>query len=200
MNLFFSGLWSALRSYREDLNIHGCFFHFSQAVGRKARSLGMGKHKKLIKSIIALAFLPAEHIPGAVVKLEAKSEDASEMFDYVKGTWLVEPWVPASWSHFDRATRTNNDVEGWHNRFNHRAFNNTAPTLYRLIEELYKEGYSVEITFKLVSLEKLTRRQRKQTKTTQGKLFGIWDMHKAGGLTTEAMLKKCRKLVVTSVE
>ena len=188
-----------------DVNIHGCYFHYSQAIMRKAKSIGLTKkkrHRRLIKNIIAAALLPAEHIAETFTILENNhtSSKYKDMFNYLKRTWLVKPFVPSTWSQFGRATRTNNDVEGWHNRFNHRAFNNTAPTFYRLVEELFKESSVVELTFQLVSLERLTRRQRKETATAQGKLFSLWAQYEQGQLSTEAMLKQCQQLVVASFD
>ena len=114
------------------------------------------------------------------------------MFNYLKTTWLVEPFVPSSWSQFGRATRTNNSAPF--------TFNNTAPTFYRLVEELFKESSGVELTFHLVLLERLTRRQMKETATAQGKLFSLWAQYEQGQLSTEAMLKQCQQLVVASFD
>ena len=114
------------------------------------------------------------------------------MFNYLKTTWLVEPFVPSSWSQFGRATRTNNSAPF--------TFNNTAPTFYRLVEELFKESSGVELTFQLVALERLTRRQMKETATAQGKLFSLWAQYEQGQLSTEAMLKQCQQLVVASFD
>ena len=54
--------------------------------------------------------------------------------------------------------------------------------------------------FQLVSLERLTRRQRKETATAQGKLFSLWAQYEQGQLSTEAILKQCQQLVVASFD
>ena len=114
------------------------------------------------------------------------------MLNYLRKTWLVEPFVPSTWSQFGRATRTNNSALF--------TFNNTAPTFYRLVEELCKESSGVELTLQLVSLGRLTRCQMKETATAQGKLFSLWAKYEQGQLSTEAMLKQYQQLVVASFD
>ena len=96
---------------------------------------------------------------------------------------MVEPFVPSTWFQFGRATHTYNSASF--------TFNSTAPTFYRLVEELFKESSGVELTFHLVLLERLTRRQMKETATAQGKLFSLWAQYEQGQLSTDAMLKQC---------
>ena len=40
-----------------------------------------------------------------------------KLLSYVEDTWIASSSrTPASWTTFKRAVRTNNDVEGWHQR------------------------------------------------------------------------------------
>ena len=105
---------------------------------------------------------------------------------------MVEPFVPSTWYQFGRATRTNNAAPF--------TFNNKAPTFYRLVEELFEESSGVELTFQLVSSERLSRRHMKETATAQGKLFSLWAKYEQGQLSTEAMLKQCQQLVLASFD
>lgn len=66
---------------------------------------------------MALPFLPAEEIPAVWrgIKGRATTSKLKSLVSYVEDTWLNEDglWPPSAWSVFNRAVRTNNDVEGW---------------------------------------------------------------------------------------
>ena len=77
----------------------------------------------LIKKFLALPMLPAEHIPPVFESLsdEAVTEPMEKLAAYIKKQWIdTRHFPPSSWSAFYSATRTNNDVEGWHYRLNCR--------------------------------------------------------------------------------
>lgn len=76
---------------------------------------------KLIRQILALVYLPSEHIEHTVVHIEAQCSDVTfrELTTYIRSQWLGA-WPPETWSGFMIFTRTNNDVEGWHHRLTNR--------------------------------------------------------------------------------
>ncbi|XP_052799154.1 uncharacterized protein LOC128230752 [Mya arenaria] len=113
---------------------------------------------------------------------------------YVSSTWIQnEMWPVASWSVFGHSIRTNNDVEGWHARFNRRAKKGNLP-FYLLVELLYKDAQEIPIMCKLVKERKLCRYQRKATTLTQGRLMKLWAEYSANELTTSSLLKACGRL------
>ncbi|XP_060591063.1 uncharacterized protein LOC132746031 [Ruditapes philippinarum] len=137
---FEAALWNALRHVFEDAEIHGCSFHWGQAVWRKVQEKGLsaeyvshrGAHR-FIRKLLCLPFLPAEHI-GPV--FESMADLAPDRFDgllaYIRRTWIDnDMWPVHSWSVFGLSIRTNNDVEGWHRRLNGRA--GGTPPFYLLI-------------------------------------------------------------------
>ena len=77
---------------------------------------------KFIRKLMALCFLPADHIQPVFQKLQdsvdsLKAPQISQLLQYISSTWLHSSvWPTQSWSVYMRSTRTNNDVEGWHNR------------------------------------------------------------------------------------
>ena len=115
------------------------------------------------------------------------------MFNYVSRTWIAEgsQWQPEQWTAFMQSIRTNNDVEGWHHRINRKVGNRSNLPLYQLIEELHKESKAVDLQTRLVSENKLTKRQRKQTTKLQGRIFKYWDELVAKTRTTEQLLRAC---------
>lgn len=196
------GLWKALRQTFGQ-PIHGCLFHWTQAVWRKVQAVGLTRvfrhcerSKKMIKRLMALPMLPEEHISAAFSRLKDKApENLSELVEYIELTWVnSRNWAPPTWCQYMRPIRTNNNVEGWHRRFNHRTFANGPPSLYKLVAELNRESRLVHINAKLVSTKKLKKKLKKSSYATQSKLFKYWNMYEEGQCTTSKLLKLCSHL------
>lgn len=134
----------------------GCLFHLAQSVQRKTNE----KYKKnydtdpefkiQIKMLSALAFLPPNQVCAAFSQLV--NNIPIEIGEYFRTTYIgtINPFqqtIPAIfpinfWNINDRIEyslpRTNNFVEGWHNRFN-LSVGNPHPTIYKLIRKIKKE-------------------------------------------------------------
>ena len=80
-------------------------------------------HRTVISRTLALPLVPAEEIPevfGAIQEY-SQGERLQELLEYVETTWILHPvWKPENWSGYGQPVRTNNDVEGWHYRFNRK--------------------------------------------------------------------------------
>ena len=110
----------------------GCVFHWTQAVWRKCQLLGLqsqyssdGALQSYARKLLALPFLPAEHVEPTFQKLQSRATPVplslKELCSYISTTWLSGFWTPVDWSVFGRSIRTNIDVEGWHRRLNHKS-------------------------------------------------------------------------------
>jgi len=130
---------------------------------------------KFVRNLMVLPFLPEEHIPSTFQDINNKAESAR-----TKDTTV---WDIPSWSVFRRAIRTNNDVEGWHRRFNDRATGANKP-FNELLELLHDETTNIPIQVRLVSEGKLKRCQRKKARAVQGRLFTLWDKYTTQTITT----------------
>ncbi|XP_063420079.1 uncharacterized protein LOC134705246 [Mytilus trossulus] len=151
---------------------------------------------KFVKNLMALPFLPAEHIPSTFedIATKAKSARTKELAEYVKNTWLSSTvWLVPSWSIFMRPVRTNNDVEGWHRRINDKAVECNKP-FYELLELLHTETTKVPMQVKLISEGKLKRCQRKKVRAVQGKVFALWEQNTTHSITTAELLKQTMRL------
>ena len=142
---------------------------------------------------MSLPFLPPEHIRDAFDQLYAKSPDEIvPVMDYVYNTWIRSSVFAIShWSVFMTAIRTNNDVEGWHNRFNASVATRGPVPFYQLITELYSEAELIPLQLKLVTEGKLLRYQRKKTRQVQGKVFSLWYQYCDNLLSASHLLREC---------
>ncbi len=182
---FEKAAWEAVRLvFGLAVVLYGCLFHWSQAVWKKIQEEGLqvdyrkkrGVHRYLSK-LMALPYLPAEHIPGAFkyLKKRAVTPELMSICNYIERNWLNSTtWPIESWSAFMRATRTNNDCEGWHHRLNKRAQKSNLG-LYMLAQLLRDEAETAHKTVMLVQDGKLEKHQRKSYRSVQAKVFKLWD-------------------------
>ncbi|KAJ8031852.1 hypothetical protein HOLleu_25188 [Holothuria leucospilota] len=114
--------------------------------------------------LIALPFLPHEFIPEMFhyLKRLAESDAIKGVVNYIENTWINGPWPPSAWSVFMQSVRTNNDVEGWHNRLNCHANGRCQLPFYLLIDLLHKEARLTSIQVRLLSDRKLRRIQKRK--------------------------------------
>jgi len=139
---------------------------------------------------MALAYLPAAEIPAAITSLNL----LERLHLYLQETWLTA-WTPDSWSVYRQGVRTNNDTEGWHCRFNSIAANRGAPDLYSLINLLRREASIISAQIKLMSIEKMRKRQR----MNDNGLWKLWDCYDLKNITTSELLHRARKLSTSSI-
>ncbi|XP_076078755.1 uncharacterized protein LOC143048767, partial [Mytilus galloprovincialis] len=176
-----NGLWQALRQRFPGTPIQGCAFHWAQAVFRKIQENGLQSayNKKdavytYLRQVMALPFLPPEHIPDTFRQLDEKADHpgVQKVMDYIYKTWIRNSVFDIDyWCVFMSSIRTNNDVEGWHNSVNTRVCTRGPVPFYSLVTELFKEASDIPLQLKLVSEGKLQRYQRKQSRQTQGRLI-----------------------------
>jgi hypothetical protein len=63
-----AAIWVALRDTYPGIQLHGCSFHWSQAVWQKEQELGLGLAykgegaNKYLRRLMTLPYLPEEHI------------------------------------------------------------------------------------------------------------------------------------------
>ena len=125
---FERAIFSAVRTCFLNVSHFGCSFHWKQAVLRKTKQLGFsaayvkpGKIRETVQKLLCLPYLPTEKIEDVFlfVKSEAPLK-LSPLFNYIHRVWVSPTalWSPQNWSVYFKATRTNNDCEGIHSRWN----------------------------------------------------------------------------------
>ena len=95
--------------------------------------------------------------------------------------------------------RTNNDVEGWHGMLNRHAKRGNL-SLYPMVRLLHEQAQLVDIQVRLVSEERLKRRQRKLYRQVQGKILANWAEYIAGNLSAKQLLSRCTHLISPNMD
>lgn len=137
-------------------SIGGCLFHFSQNVQKRVRECGLEKEYEEdatinlhVRMIIALAYLPLRDVVAGFEELEDYvNESLRPVLDYVEDNYIGRrtregrrrPLFPHEWWNVYERTlrgdaRTNNAVEGSHNRFK-TELGYSHPTLWKFINKL----------------------------------------------------------------
>lgn len=140
--------------------------------------------------------LPAEHIPEVFGYLQRKAstQQLQQVTDYIRETWISGSvnWSPRNWTVYKQSIRTNNDVEGWHNRLNRKARRGQLP-FYLLVQLLHEESRMVRIQASLLAEGKLCRYQRRKYRTVQGRIHKKWEEYSAPGslMSSTSLLRAC---------
>jgi hypothetical protein len=152
----------------------------------------------IVRKIIALPLLPAEHIVPAFEKIAAGMTESRlvELSEYVRDTWLENKvWSVGNVCVFRQTIRTNNDVEGWHRRLNQRAQRGHL-SLYLLIALLFRETRFVTLQLTLLTEGKLKRASRKKYSEINEQLKTLWDRYADDDISTSKLLRKCSRLTL----
>ena len=181
--------------------LYCCLFRVQELGLQQAYRNDRGTHN-LVRKLLALPFLPADEIPNAFHRLEAKAatEPLQALAQYINNTWISSTtWHPSCWSVFQQSVRTNNDTEGWHHGLNRRAQGKSQLPFYLLVALLFQEAKLTSLQIRLVSDKKLKRIQRKEYRNVQARLFEAWDKYQNGNISVERLLKTASHLVPSQI-
>ncbi|KRY61381.1 hypothetical protein T03_8203 [Trichinella britovi] len=132
-------LTSLIQGYFPNTRVHGCYFHFFKAVHRKVGELELNRNRrKNIRMLLATVFLPVPKVDTGVSLLEAGTTGPlAALFQYFWQEWMTDERLPF-WNVHNVNIRTNNHLEGWHNRLNRKA-GKSHNGFYELLELLIAE-------------------------------------------------------------
>ena len=143
-----------------------------------------GNTYTFLRKLMALSFLPREHIPLAFNKLKDTAQGRLQtVVQYVEKCWISSHQV--IW--------TNNDIEGYHNDLNTQAVIGNPPfyLLCGLCRLLHRESLLLPLQVKLVCKGKLKRYQRKRSRYIQGRIFFLWDQYAQHQISASTLLRRC---------
>lgn len=150
---------NALETVFPGVDVSGCFFHFTQNIWRRIQANGLQDRYAQdvgfvteVRMIAALAFVPENDVDRVFGLLSNNLDPALDVIlDYVEENYIGairrgryrRPRFPYTmWGVHDRVVndlpRTNNAVEGWHNRFNRHVGCHHA-NIWKIIDVIKKE-------------------------------------------------------------
>ncbi|KAL7070009.1 hypothetical protein ACQ4LE_010923 [Meloidogyne hapla] len=160
----------ALRTALPEATIHGCFFHFKQALWRKIQELGWAAKyqdevedgfRLHLKMFAALTFVNTVDTRNwfrqlAQIFLDVYGDGDEDgpyvaFVDYMEKTWVGREFVTPRFSlemwnnrgiTLDQMPRTTNSAESWHNSFS-SIFHRHSPNPYKLVRALLDEQGAV---------------------------------------------------------
>ncbi|XP_033104055.1 uncharacterized protein LOC117106742 [Anneissia japonica] len=179
---FESSIWQALRDVLPDVQVTGCLFHYTQT----------------IRQLLSLPNLPVEHVNEVFQRIElsaGNNQAILQMMEYIRSYWLQgNVFTPQDWVVYRQNVRTNNDLEGWHHRLNHRA-KRANIQFYMLCQLLYEESQTVSINAELIYREDELRTQAPAALRTNQRLHKLWDEYAAGTRTARTLLIAASHLI-----
>lgn len=203
--------WRAVEDIFPTVKIFGCGFHWTQAVFRRLKKLGLvsiyhlhAPTRMLCKQMMSLHLIPHQKIKSnfealaaQIVRLEIPRLESDKLLQfkaYMEDQWIENSfWTPSRWSVFMQDIRTNNYTEGWHFRLNSMA-NTVGMNFYDLIPLLWGEADLIPMEMELLCREMGSRRTRLEYSELQDLLFNYWDSYNAGVDSSAELLQSCAKL------
>lgn len=195
-------MWSSLKSFMPDAVLQGCAFHFTKALVKHINEIGLGPQfnadgatRDLLKEMLALCYISPRWIRPLFKKLKDRCTTPKllEFAQYMQDTWIENSFItPAMWSVYLCRRRTNNTVEGWHQRLNARGKSDVP--FYLLVSLLHSEAIVAVIDANLVCDGGEAERNHIVYKKANEKLFNLWHLFSEAELAPTTLLKKCAKL------
>ena len=102
--------------------------------------------------------------------------------EYIKKNWIES----RKWYVYWEKLRTNNGVEGYHNRLKHKE--RLQLDIYRLVDLLFREARLSSLNCNLMGQGYDIQRQQTKFIKLEEELFGLWEQHKEGELETLELL------------
>ena len=168
-------------------------------LGLKTAYSLQGRVNEYITRLMALPFLPTEHVMPAFdcIKQQATTEPLQAVCDYIQSTRMESyTWSVDEWNCFMQPIRTNNDCEGWHRSLNEGKSGALPPPFCLAIIKLHEMTEFTNLYTRLVSSGKMVRRQRRMYRSVQGKIFSRWEKYENRDITTDHLLSAISHLNV----
>ena len=161
----------ALKGHFPTVSVKGCFYHFAQAVWRKVQGLGLQEEyktnpdlTKTVSKMLSLSLCPVRYVRiawQAILADAPQVQNIDALCDYFSNTWLNGNFPLPSWNHYStNGPRTNNHVEGWHNKLNSAA-GKAHPNVFELVELFRNEQAMTEVTLQQLAAGGATRKRER---------------------------------------
>lgn len=164
--------------YGNEFQVGGCWFHFSQAIMKKSKKLGLTPHwnnhasvKKCIRCVMCLPLLPSASIAEALVEVQqslvTSCPDDAQQSLLALCQYVNRHWINKSTIGVDRITvqghpeRTNNGVESFHATLG-RKIKVTHPNLFVFLGHLQEVAVDATTDVQRLRNGRRIRRSKKK--------------------------------------
>lgn len=127
---------NAVRRIYPDVQVKGCWFHYTQSIMRRVKRVGLQREyasvpfvNVTVRRLFALAFVPEAEVAAAIDMIDDEISECgnetvaakmNELMNYFKKTWL-QKYPPVEWNQCaDCSFRSNNFSESFHAAFSRR--------------------------------------------------------------------------------
>lgn len=188
-----------------EARMKGCLFHFRRCLFRHIQQCSLlsayredGELTHNIKMIYALAFVPPDKVISAFERLirspyyKENAKILSNFIEYFEKTWIgvakrgkrgrvAAMFEIEMWNHYfsvlDDAPRTNNHVEGWHNRLTARAQMNNS-TLWKFLDLIISEQSVTDLVHEQSVAGHKIDNKRKKYKDMDARMKNVVEKYK----------------------
>ena len=153
-------LLQSVQLHFPQVDLSGCYFHFHKCLYRWVQEHGYSTEYakqedfyNFVRCSAALAFIPVSCVRTAWFGLKSSALDNASyipFINYFSKTW-INGFPIKTWNHYTTTEdRTNNTLEGWHNRLN-KLVGRDHPNIYQLIKLMKKEEAVSEVKILQIS-------------------------------------------------
>jgi len=186
--------------FGEAVSVHGCWFHFTQAVIKRAKKMGLttpyrddSTARKCIRALTCLPLLPEIDMANAIEDIRQQCAAACDEFQpmlnqlcsYVKKHWINKTSIgPGCLTVRNCDVRTNNGVESFHASFRRRV-QVTHPNIYTFLTRLQEatSDYMADVR-RLRNNKQKRRPKRKSNLMNDRHIKQLIERYDAGNYTT----------------
>ena len=187
--------------------LRGCHFHFAQCLWRKVQKLGLAedyREKDEIRDFIqrsaAISFVPPNFVRVAWTGVKADMPDDARVKEYVEyfdKTWMDGQFRLRMWNHYAQTgPRTNNHLEGWHNRLK-RLSRKAHPNLYEVLELFQREEAASSVTITQLEAGGVRKAKRRKVVQREERIQALWTELEAGERNLDSYITAVRHCVVS---
>ena len=167
-------------------------------MGLQAIYRGDESTKHVIRKIMALPLLPANHIAESfnhiANSVRRNDRPLQKLIKYVRRQWITSTVHSLDgMSVHGLDIRTNNDCDGYHNRLRHLGQVNM--TFYKLVEFIHKECKLVEIHIQLVHSKKLSKYVNNVYKRNSVNINNLILTYRNNNISVDAFLLRVSYLI-----
>jgi hypothetical protein len=132
--------------------------------------------------LMALAFAPLAVIRQTFHIIEVGSDARlATLFTYFRAQWIIHV-QPRMWNVHNSSHRTNNDLEGWHNRFKNIVARH-RPNIWKLLNCLIQEQASTEVIMLQIAAGQNVQQQNSRYKNIHRRMKRLRRRYNRGNIT-----------------